>query len=94
MMGTQTQPPPLISVQSVFVRNPRVANLNGEWYNHSDKRNSYGSLRLPLNNLDNDEDDEEEEEEEEVDDNNLRAEHPSVGELIFLLYFLVFFNFF
>lgn len=54
----------MISVQSVFVRSPRVANLNGEWYSRGDKRSSY-SLRPPppttINVLDDDDDDEDEE---------------------------------
>ncbi len=55
----------MISVQSVFVRSPRVANLNGEWYSRGDKRSSY-SLRPPpppttINVLDDDEDEDEDE---------------------------------
>lgn len=62
----------MISVQSVFVRSPRVANLNGEWYSRGDKRSSY-SLRPPpppttINVLDDDDDEDEDEEDSTLEE--------------------------
>ena len=61
----------MISVQSVFVRSPRVANLNGEWYSRGDKRSSY-SLRPPppptTINVLNDDDEEDEDEDSTLEE--------------------------